>query len=478
MSATGNFMEAAIETSKQAVEADNAGNAAEAIHRYARAVECLRMAQLREAHPARTEVLKGMADKYKDRIAQLVQLAQSRAPPELANPAGTAPQAPTPAAAVDRRARVRPRPRGDAPVDAQPPPPSNQPPHATQQPPPGQYQPQTETNAQTNGRRPEEDEAAKLRGMLDSAVVRDSPAVSWDDVAGLDVAKSALQEAAEFPRVFPQLFTGKRRPWTGILLYGPPGTGKSYLAKALATATRSKFFAISSSDLVSKWVGESEKLVKHLFQLARESQPSIVFIDEIDSVCGARTDSEHDTTRRIKTELMVQMNGVTTRGGVLVLAATNTPWSLDPAVRRRLEKRIYVPLPDAGARLLMLRLHLGADTPHALADADFGELARALEGFSGADIEVLVRDALMEPVRRVREATHFAEDGEGLLFACSPGHAGAREIAWRDIDAARLRTPPITRADFDAAAARIKPSVGAADITRHVSFTAEFGQET
>merc|ERR1712176_736686 len=113
----------------------------------------------------------------------------------------------------------------------------------------------------------------KLRGALEGAIVREKPDVKWSDVAGLEAAKEALKEAVILPARFPQLFTGKRRPWKGILLYGPPGTGKSYLAKAVATEADSTFFSVSSSDLVSKWLGESEKLVANLFNMARESAP-------------------------------------------------------------------------------------------------------------------------------------------------------------------------------------------------------------
>merc|ERR1719252_481472 len=137
-------------------------------------------------------------------------------------------------------------------------------------------------------------EKQRLRANLGSAIVMDKPNVSWDDVAGLEQAKDALKEAVVLPVKFPQFFTGKRKPWSGFLLYGPPGTGKSYLAKAVATEADSTFFSVSSSDLVSKWLGESEKLVGQLFALAREQAPSIIFIDEIDSLCSARGDNESE----------------------------------------------------------------------------------------------------------------------------------------------------------------------------------------
>uniref|UniRef100_A0A8C9FYU7 AAA+ ATPase domain-containing protein n=1 Tax=Pavo cristatus TaxID=9049 RepID=A0A8C9FYU7_PAVCR len=240
------------------------------------------------------------------------------------------------------------------------------------------------------------------------AIVMERPNVKWSDVAGLEGAKEALKEAVILPIKFPHLFTGKRTPWRGILLFGPPGTGKSYLAKAVATeANNSTFFSVSSSDLVSKWLGESEKLVKNLFQLARENKPSIIFIDEIDSLCGSRSENESEAARRIKTEFLVQMQGVgVDNEGILVLGATNIPWVLDSAIRRRFEKRIYIPLPEDHARAAMFKLHLGS-TPNLLTEADYRELGKRTDGYSGADISIIVRDALMQPVRKVQSATHF-----------------------------------------------------------------------
>ena len=274
-------------------------------------------------------------------------------------------------------------------------------------------------------------ETAKMKSQLGGAIVTEKPNVKWDDVAGLEAAKAALKEAVIMPVKFPQFFTGKRKAWSGFLLYGPPGTGKSYLAKAVATEADSTFFSISSSDLVSKWMGESEKLVNNLFAMARERAPSIIFIDEIDALCGARGEGgESEASRRIKTEILVQMQGVgaSDSGRVLVLAATNTPYQLDQAVRRRFDKRIYIPLPDEAARAHMFKVHLG-ETPHDLTHADYDRLGTQAEGFSGSDIDHVVKDVLYEPVRKTQEATHFKTvpqpDGTEHYVPCSPGDPAA-----------------------------------------------------
>ncbi|OMP86093.1 Vacuolar protein sorting-associated protein 4 [Diplodia seriata] len=253
----------------------------------------------------------------------------------------------------------------------------------------------------------EDADSKKLRGALAGAILSEKPNVRWEDVAGLDQAKEALKEAVILPIKFPHLFTGKRQPWKGILMYGPPGTGKSYLAKAVATEANSTFFSVSSSDLVSKWMGESERLVKQLFNMARENKPSIIFIDEIDALCGPRGEGESEASRRIKTELLVQMDGVGKDSkGVLILGATNIPWQLDAAIRRRFQRRVHISLPDLPARMKMFELAVGT-TPCHLKPEDFRELGRLSEGYSGSDISIAVQDALMQPVRKIQTATHY-----------------------------------------------------------------------
>ncbi|KAF4083181.1 hypothetical protein AMELA_G00137110 [Ameiurus melas] len=344
----------------------------------------------------------------------------------------------------------------------------------------------------------DDSEKKKLQNQLQGAIVMEKPNIKWSDVAGLEGAKEALKEAVILPIKFPHLFTGKRTPWRGILLFGPPGTGKSYLAKAVATeANNSTFFSISSSDLVSKWLGESEKLVKNLFTLARQHKPSIIFIDEIDSLCGSRSDNESEAARRIKTEFLVQMQGESwgadkagvgnDNEGILVLGATNIPWTLDSAIRRRFEKRIYIPLPEQHARSFMFKLNLGT-TPSNLTDNDFITLGQKTESYSGADISIIVRDALMQPIRKVQMATHFKKArgktwknqdviADDLLTPCSPSDPNAIKMTWVDVEADKLLEPIVSMEDMLRSLEKTKPTVNDEDLKKLLKFTEDFGQE-
>ncbi|WEW60502.1 Vacuolar protein sorting-associated protein 4 [Emydomyces testavorans] len=327
-------------------------------------------------------------------------------------------------------------------------------------------------------------ETKKLRGALAGAILSEKPNVKWDDVAGLDGAKEALKEAVILPIKFPNLFTGRRQPWKGILLYGPPGTGKSYLAKAVATEANSTFFSVSSSDLVSKWMGESERLVKQLFNMARENKPAIIFIDEIDALCGPRGEGESEASRRIKTELLVQMDGVgNDTKGVLILGATNIPWQLDMAIRRRFQRRVHISLPDMAARLKMFQLNVDS-TPCALTPADYKSLAEMTEGYSGSDISIAVQDALMHPVRKIQSATHYKKvlhpvlvDGQEKLTPCSPGDQGAIEMSWVDVDPEKLLEPPLLLRDFVKAVKSSRPTVSEEDLEKNEEWTRKFGSE-
>lgn len=199
---------------------------------------------------------------------------------------------------------------------------------------------------------------AHLIDSLEKEIIDSNLNVKFDDIAGCVDAKIALEEACIQPQLQPELFDSDlRQPWSGILLYGPPGTGKTMLAKAVASMTTCTFFKVGASSLGSKWRGESEKLVKTLFEMARFQAPSVVFLDEIDSLAGERGDSTNECSRRVLNELLTQVDGLTTKSDaetekktVMFLAATNHPWHLDSAMIRRLEKRIYVPLPNEAGR--------------------------------------------------------------------------------------------------------------------------------
>lgn len=269
----------------------------------------------------------------------------------------------------------------------------------------------------------------------------------------------------------------------------------------MATEADSTFFSVSSADLVSKWQGESERLVRNLFELARESPDSraIIFIDEVDSLCGSRSEGESDSARRIKTEFLVQMDGVGKKqDSVLVLGASNVPWELDAAIRRRFEKRIYIPLPEAEARAYMVRLHLG-DTPNDLTEEDFDKLGAITEGASGSDIKVLVKEALMEPLRRCQRAKQFWQDKDGFLIPCDsypncakcppklnsdpPGtdytcqNCGAQRMALWDVPPEKLKVPDVRIIDFEGALKHSFSTVSAEELKRYTEWTTQFGQE-
>lgn len=307
------------------------------------------------------------------------------------------------------------------------------------------------------------DEAAAKQ--IFNEIVIHGDEVHWDDVAGLEVAKSALKETVVYPFLRPDLFMGLREPARGMLLFGPPGTGKTMLARAVATESRSTFFAISASSLTSKYLGESEKLVRALFQLAKVLAPSIIFVDEIDSLLSSRSGStEHEATRRIKTEFLIQWSDLAKAAAgreqtekdkekgdasrVLVLAATNLPWAIDEAARRRFVRRQYIPLPEDHVRKLQLHTLLGHQK-HNVSDEDLDKLVELTEGFSGSDITALAKDAAMGPLRSL---------GEKLL------HMTMDEIR------------PMQFEDFEASLRNIRPSVSKQGLKEYEDWAREFGE--
>lgn len=425
------FLGRAIETVKKAIEQDTAGEYEKAYQQYYAALELFMLALKWEKNPKSKDMIRGKAGEYMERAEKLKkhieeQESNKRKPAAMGNN-GTA----------------------------------------------------SNGGGKSDGGDDDAD-SKKLRGALAGAILTEKPNIKWEDVAGLEAAKEALKEAVILPIKFPHLFTGKRQPWKGILLYGPPGTGKSYLAKAVATEANSTFFSVSSSDLVSKWMGESERLVKQLFNLARENRPSIIFIDEIDALCGPRGEGESEASRRIKTELLVQMDGVGNDSkGVLILGATNIPWQLDAAIRRRFQRRVHISLPDQPARMRMFEIAVGT-TPCELKPDDYKTLGKLSQGYSGSDIAIAVQDALMQPVRKIQTATHYKKvekDGEEKLTPCSPGDAGAMEMNWTQVDTDQLLEPPLQVKDFIKAIKSSRPTVSGEDLKRSAEWTLEFGSE-
>ena len=290
------------------------------------------------------------------------------------------------------------------------------------------------------------------------------PNVAWDSIGGLADAKRLLNEAVVLPLLIPDYFAAAacRTAWKGVLLFGPPGTGKTLLARAVASLGKTAFFNISASSLVSKFHGESEKLARTLFALARHHAPSVVFFDEIDALVSTRgAAGEHEASRRLKSELLTQMDGlgsgtpsaVGADGLVMVLATSNKPWDLDEAMRRRLERRIYVPLPDEVSRREMLAIHLsGVRLDDAL---DLDELARLTDGYSGADMQLVCRDASMMPMRRAVQGKSPMEIVELQASGALEG-----EVSLDDFKQALQTTQPSTGGNEHAAFAKWNDEYG------------------
>ncbi|KAH0571695.1 Katanin (p60) [Spironucleus salmonicida] len=280
---------------------------------------------------------------------------------------------------------------------------------------------------------------------------------SYEDIAGLDDAKKVLTEAIVMPIKMPTFFTGKRKPWKGVLMFGPPGTGKTQIAKAIATEAGCTFFAPTSSTIMNKMVGDSEKVVKALFSIARFHAPSIVFIDEIDALLSSGSGSENDVSKRIRQEFLTQMEGVTSgpfdiNTHVVVLGATNHPEKLDEALRRRLEKRVYIPMPEEKTRLQLLQIFTKGEN---IAPAvDFEAISKRLDGYNGSDISSICSDALMEPLRRLQAKYSFQE-----LASKQDQLQGEMQIMPED---------------FENAIQKTKPAVAPGDIQKYMEFKRDF----
>ena len=238
--------------------------------------------------------------------------------------------------------------------------------------------------------------------VIEQSILEKASMVKWEDLIGLDDVKKKMMETIVLPIKNPELFTGLLTPSKGILLFGPPGNGKTMVAKAIASQCGEDvtFFNMSAGTLTSRYYGDSEKLIQALFAIAAEKQPSVVFIDEIDSILGARSSEEHEASRRLKTEFLVQFDGVGTRqeDRIVVVGSTNRPFDLDEAVLRRFTARIFLPLPSLEARSQMIKNQLKT-VKSEMTDAEIQEISKKTEGYSFADLRAVCQEAAMEPIR-------------------------------------------------------------------------------
>ncbi len=284
-------------------------------------------------------------------------------------------------------------------------------------------------------------------------VLVEVPKVKWEDIGGLENAKQELKEAVEWPLKYPELFrTTNIKPPKGILLYGPPGTGKTLLAKAVANESNANFISVKGPELLSKWVGESEKHVRDMFRKARQVAPCIIFFDEIDSLAPRRGGvGDTHVTERVVSQLLTELDGLEELRDVVVIAATNRPDLIDPALLRpgRIERHIYIPPPDKEARKEIFKIHLRGK-PLA-EDVKIEELAERTDGYTGADIEALCREAGM---LAIREAVSRAKDEKEI-----------KEIA---------KNIKIEKRHFEEALKKVKPSLTREDLRRYESLIKDF----
>ncbi|MEM1585993.1 MAG: AAA family ATPase [Candidatus Bathyarchaeia archaeon] len=285
-------------------------------------------------------------------------------------------------------------------------------------------------------------------GAFEDLILREPPKVTWDEIVGLEDAKRAIKEAIVYPSLRPELFPlGWPR---GILLFGPPGCGKTLLAAAVANEIKAKFIPVDAASIMSKWLGEAEKNVARLFDLARreaKSSPAIIFIDEIDSLVGVRR-FEIGGEVRVRNQFLKEMDGILDKKNplrVYVVGATNKPWDLDPPFIRRFQKRIYVPPPGFKERLEAFKLYT---KPLRLApDVDLDKLARMTEGFSGSDI--------MDICQSVQLKVNS-------------------EIFENSVDYMKAEPRPITMKDFLEILEKRKPSVTKEMLTQYEKWFNEF----
>jgi SpoVK/Ycf46/Vps4 family AAA+-type ATPase len=293
---------------------------------------------------------------------------------------------------------------------------------------------------------------AKSQENIDSMIISERPTIGWEEIGGLKEAKREVREAVILPMI-----KGKpdfvEIPRT-ILLYGPPGTGKTLLAKAASSNLKAMFFEAKTSTLLSKYYGESEKIIGALFDKARKNQPSIIFMDEFDSIMLTRDSGVHEATRRVMSQILTEIDGFSSGkdSKVIIMAATNRPWDLDDAMVSRFQRKIYVPLPDADSRRQIFEIHLKGTT---FSGVTITALSQMSEGYSGRDIASVCREAIMFMIR-----------GENpRLEELTPAQIEKYAMTYRSLD----------KKDFDHAFSKVKRTVSDKHLGKYAEWKESLG---
>ncbi len=268
---------------------------------------------------------------------------------------------------------------------------------------------------------------------IKNMIVREKSEVAWEDIGGLEEIKKEIKESIMIPLV------GNKPAYVksskNILLYGPPGTGKTMIAKACSNMIDAPFFEVKASSLLSKYFGESEKIIAQLFKEATENQPSIIFIDEIDSIILSRKTDINEGTRRVIGQMLTEIDGFSAdkSSKVIIIAATNRPWDLDDALLSRFQKKIYIPLPDQKSRERIFELNLKGAELDSITEESLGRMS---EGYSGREISVISREAIMHMIREKNPDFH--------------------EINPKTLEKFTLEECPLQKEDFDEALSKTK----------------------
>jgi len=339
------------------------------------------------------------------------------------------------------------------------------------------------------------DEATITKDQVRSLCLRpeEMSDVSWNDVIGMETVKRAMRMAVEVPHQLSHMYQGNRVAATALLMYGPPGVGKTFIVKALAKQSGHTFLPVSCASIISKYVGDSPKYVKAMLEVAKENKPCILFIDEFDALCPSRDSSSNSSgDARTVSEFLQQLDGITKDDmkGVFMIGATNLPWDIDEAARRRFARMIYIPLPTEEDRYRLIAHRLcqnSDDVGHGvITDQDMRQLACDTVHYSSADLVKLIVTAYEGTVEDVTRATHFRvawEKGSGLkvLVPCQPSDKDAKALPYdsiKDDDKKHLRPCAVTYEYLRATMERIKPSVNLDRLAQYDGFTDSYGEKS